>query len=211
MIMGASGSGKTALCQLLVGLSQPSSGSVRIDTASLPQWDAYQLKGVIGYVPQKFDFLPGTIKQNIAHFDQNINDSDVISAAKAIGIHQDIVRLEQGYNTPLGPTALPISMGLAQAIAIARALYYRPKLLIFDEANAHLDDIRLGAFKQLLLQQKQQGSAVVMISHQRELIACVDWVVTLEQGEITTAKKAEQITAEQENKVREIKQAVSHG
>ncbi|EGU36561.1 putative type I secretion system, ATP-binding protein [Vibrio sp. N418] len=211
MIMGANGSGKTALCQLLVGLSQPSSGSVRIDTASLPQWDANQLKGVIGYVPQKFDFLPGTIKQNIAHFDQNINDSDVISAAKAIGIHQDIVRLEHGYNTPLGPTALPISMGLAQAIAIARALYYRPKLLIFDEANAHLDDIRLGAFKQLLLQQKQQGSAVVMISHQRELIACVDWVVTLEQGEITTAKKAEQITAEQENKVREIKQAVSHG
>lgn len=211
MVMGANGSGKTALCQLIAGLYQPSSGTVRIDAASLPQWDANQLKYVVGYVPQKIEFLPGSIKQNIAHFDTNMSDNDVIAAAKAIGIHTDIAHLEHGYNTPIGPTGTPISMGLAQAIAIARALYYQPKLLILDEANSHLDSIRLDAFKQLLIQKKQQGCGVVMIAHQRELIAYVDWLVTLDNGEITTAQKAEQIMTSQTTKVREIKPAVSHG
>ncbi|MFA0414583.1 type I secretion system permease/ATPase [Vibrio renipiscarius] len=206
MIMGDSGSGKTALCQLLVGLYQPSSGSVRLDGADLSQWRAEQLKHIIGYVPQKFDFFPGSIKQNIAHFDIDMSDEKVISAAKAIGIHGDIIKLPQGYSTLLGPTGLPISAGLLQAIAIARALYYQPKLLILDEANAHLDNTRLNALKQLLKTLKDNGSAVIMISHNAELIAHVDWVVKLNNGEIATAHKAEQLS-----KVREIKQAVSNG
>ena len=206
MIMGDSGSGKTALCQLLMGLHQPSSGTVRIDGAGLDQWGQDQLKHVVGYVPQNIEFLSGSIKQNIAHFDTEMSDASVIKATKSIGIHQDIIALTHGYNTVMGPTGVPISMGLSQAIAIARALYYQPKLLILDEANAHLDAIRLNALKQLFVQQKEQNSAVILISHDPELLPHVDWVIRLENGEITTAHKTEPAS-----KVREIKQAVSNG
>ncbi|HAS63494.1 MAG TPA: ATP-binding protein [Vibrio sp.] len=206
MVMGASSSGKTVLCKLLVNLYQPNSGSVKIDDAQLPQWNPNQLKTVIGYVPQHVEFITGTIKQNIAHFDPKLTDADVITAAKSIGIHQDIVKLADGYNTIIGNNAVPLSAGLAKGIAIARSIYYRPNILVMDEADANLDANSLTAFKMLLEQLKQNNIAVVMVSHNKELIANVDWVVQLENGEITSAYKSDQAA-----KVHNLQPVASNG
>ncbi|MGF1910623.1 ATP-binding cassette domain-containing protein [Vibrio kasasachensis] len=206
MLMGSSGSGKSVLCKLLVNLYQPSSGNVNIDGARLPQWNPNQLKYVLGYVPQRIDFVTGSIKQNIAHFEPQLTDSQVIAAANSIGIHQDIIKLPDGYNTIIGRNGLPLSAGLEKGIAIARALYYCPKILVLDEADANLDNERLTALQALLEQLRKDKVAVVMVSHNKELIAHVDWVVQLENGEIITAYKADQAV-----KVHNIKQAASNG
>ncbi|MBA5762554.1 ATP-binding cassette domain-containing protein [Vibrio sp. 404] len=206
MVMGASSSGKTVLCKLLVNLYQPSSGSVKIDDAQLSQWNPNQLKAVLGYVPQHVEFITGTIKQNIAHFDPNLTDAEVIAAATSIGIHQDIVKLPEGYNTVIGNNILPLSAGLAKGIAIARALYFRPHILVMDEADANLDSNNLAAFKHLLDQLKQNNVAVVMVSHNKDLISNVDWVVQLENGEITSAYKSDQAA-----KVHNLQPVASNG
>ncbi|GAB2663878.1 type I secretion system permease/ATPase [Vibrio panuliri] len=206
MVMGDSGSGKSVLCKLLANIYQPHSGDIKIDGARLPQWDSAQLKSVIGYAPQHTSFVAGTIKQNIAHFDPQLDDDKVISAAKKIAIHQDIISLPNGYNTIIGSHNDTIPMGLLKGISVARALYYQPKLLILDEPDAHLDSAKRNAFYHLLPQLKQSHTAVVIVSHNTQLIQHVDWVVQLKNGEITSAHSSEQAA-----KVYNINQAVAYG
>lgn len=206
LITGSSGSGKTVLCKLLAGIHTPTSGTIKIDGASLNQWDRGQLKYTIGYVPQDIEFLTGSIKQNIACFDKSMTDQQVIRAARTAGVHEDILKLEHGYDTNLGNAATYLAMGLRNGIAIARAIYYTPKIVIMDEPNAHLDTDKLQQFKHLLTQFQQSNIAVVVVSHNQELLPHVDWVVEIQQGQIISAQKANTIS-----KVQNIKKVASDG
>src|SRR3954454_16816263 len=145
-IIGPSGSGKTTLGKILVGAVQPTVGTVRIDGARLTDWDQDQLGQYFGYMPQEPSLFEGTIKENIARFQKGTDseeakkiDEDVVAAAKEAGVHELILQFPQGYDTPLGLMGAGLSAGQSQRIALARALYGEPRLLLLDEPNAFLD------------------------------------------------------------------------
>lgn len=211
LVTGPSGSGKSLLCQILVGLIPPNSGRVNIDGASLPQWSCQQLQHVIGYVPQHVQFVTGSIKQNIAHFCSEMNDQQVIASAKKIAIHHEILKLPKGYDTLIGDKGQPIPVGLIQGIAIARALYFKPKLIVLDEANAHLDSHRLAAFHCLLDELATQQCGVVLVSHDQTLSKHTDWLVELNNGEITSARPATKPKVANANKMQPLKEAIANG
>ena len=141
---GLASSGQAALENrrlpaLLVGVWQPVRGNVRLDGAALDQWSPDSLGRHIGYLPQDVELLAGTVAQNIARFEPQADTEAVIAAAKAAGVHDLIVSLPDGYDTQIGEQGAALSAGQAQRIALARALYRDPFLVVLDEPNSNLD------------------------------------------------------------------------
>ena len=160
-IIGPSGSGKTTLGKILVGALQPTVGTVRIDGARLTDWDQDELGKHLGYMPQEPSLFEGTIKENIARFARHAAARKPRRSTKQSspprwkpGVHELILQLPQGYDTPLGLMGAGLSAGQAQRIALARALYGDPRLLVLDEPNAFLDQTGEAA----LLRAHHQGT-----------------------------------------------------
>ena len=180
-VVGASASGKTTLARLLLGIVQPTSGEVRLDNADLRQWSRDKLGKYMGYLPQDIELFEGTIAENIARF-QEVDDSQIIAAAQLAHVHDMIVRLPQGYQTVIGEGGLNLSGGQRQRIALARAVFGQPKLVILDEPNSNLDDQGDAALAQTLVDLKQQGTTVIVISHRTHLLNVVDQMLLLQEG-----------------------------
>ena len=180
-VVGASASGKTTLARLLLGIVQPTSGEVRLDNADLRQWSRDKLGKYMGYLPQDIELFEGTIAENIARF-QEVDDSQIIAAAQLAHVHDMIVRLPQGYQTVIGEGGLNLSGGQRQRIALARAVFGQPKLVILDEPNSNLDDQGDTALAQTLVDLKQQGTTVIVISHRTHLLNVVDQMLLLQEG-----------------------------
>lgn len=180
-VVGASASGKTTLARLLLGIVQPTSGEVRLDNADLRQWSRDKLGQYMGYLPQDIELFEGTIAENIARF-QEVDDSQIIAAAQLAHVHDMIVRLPQGYQTIIGEGGLNLSGGQRQRIALARAVFGQPKLVILDEPNSNLDDQGDAALAQTLVDLKQQGTTVVVISHRTHLLNVVEQMLLLQDG-----------------------------
>ena len=138
-VIGPSASGKSTLARALVGLWPPSKGSVRIDGARLDQWNQEALGQHIGYLPQSIELFSGTVRDNIARFRDKVTDHEITSAARDAHAHDLILNLPQGYDTQLGSFATHLSAGQRQRIALARALFGSPRLMVLDEPNANLD------------------------------------------------------------------------
>jgi PrtD family type I secretion system ABC transporter len=188
-VVGLSGAGKSTLLRTLSGALYPKMGVIRFDGAGYPDWDVNQIARAIGYLPQEFVLFPGTVKENISRFDADLGPSDVIDeqavgAAKDAGVHDMILRLPQGYETRIGFGGVGLSAGQTQRIALARALYGRPKILIFDEPNAHLDKDAQYLFIQMLSEMRRRGVTVIMAAHSPEILATVDRLLVLENGRI---------------------------
>lgn len=181
-VIGPSASGKSTLARLLVGLTTPDQGSIRLDGATFDQWDPDRLGRHIGYLPQAVELLPGTLKQNIARFDETANDDEVIAAAQLAGAHELIVRLPNGYATEIGFGQPPLSGGQAQRIALARALFRQPKLIVLDEPSSNLDVEGDVALTQAITAMRNAGSVIFIMTHRPPTIAAANLVLMLRDG-----------------------------
>nr|WP_274379778.1 type I secretion system permease/ATPase [Endobacterium cereale] len=181
-VIGPSGSGKSTLSRVLVGAWAPTQGKVRIDGAGLDQWGSAQLGRHIGYLPQGVELFDGTIAENIARLDASPDAAAVVTAAKAAGAHELILRFEQGYETPVGEAGMALSAGQRQRIGLARALYGNPFLIVLDEPNANLDTEGEIAVVNAITAVRQRGGIVVVIAHRPSAIGAVDQVLMLDGG-----------------------------
>ncbi|HVN30007.1 MAG TPA: ATP-binding cassette domain-containing protein, partial [Candidatus Binataceae bacterium] len=181
-IIGPSGSGKSSLARLLVGVWQPVRGKVRLDGAALDQWATDVLGQHIGYLPQDVELLAGTVAQNIARFETEADTEAVIAAAKAVGVHDLIVRLPNGYDTPIGEQGSALSAGQAQRIALARAVYRDPFLVVLDEPNSNLDAEGEEALTRAILGVREREGIVIVVAHRPSAIAGVDRLLMMNQG-----------------------------
>ena len=189
-VIGPSGSGKTTLLQLIANARSTHQGEIRIDGARYADWDPQRLGRFIGYVPQDSALFPGTIKDNISRFDQWAGapadrvDAMAIAAGKAAGVHELILALPKGYDTPLGPRGRGLSAGQQQRIALARALYGEPVLYVFDEPNSNADAEGEMALLKVLADLKAAGALVIVAAHRLSLVAAVDQIVVLRDGRL---------------------------
>ena len=189
-VIGPSGSGKTTLGRILVGALQPTVGTVRLDGASLTDWDQDELGQHLGYMPQEPSLFEGSIKENIARFSRASTSVDeakaideaVVRAAKEAGVHELILELPQGYDTLLGLGGAGLSAGQSQRIALARALYGEPRLLVLDEPNAFLDQAGESRALTAVTSARARGATVIVIAHRRGLLAVADRLLVLEEG-----------------------------
>lgn len=180
-ILGASGSGKTTLLRCLVNTCPWQQGDILVDGLSRAQLPAGLYAQAIGYLPQEVALLDGSIAGNIARF-QTPDPEAILQAAQAAGIHEAILRLPQGYDTPLNAESKVLSGGQRQLLGLARALYQQPAIIVLDEPNAHLDEHGEASLLAALLLLKNQGKTIVMVSHRQHSLRITDQLLVLEQG-----------------------------
>ena len=181
-IIGPSGSGKTSLARMLVGVWQPVRGRICLDGAALGQWSSESLGRHLGYLPQDVELLSGTVAQNIGRFSESLDPETVIAAATAAGVHDLIVGLPQGYETQVGEGGAALSAGQAQRIALARALYGDPFLVVLDEPNSNLDAEGDEALSRAIMGVRTRGGIVVVIAHRPSAIASVELLLIMNHG-----------------------------
>jgi ATP-binding cassette subfamily C protein len=201
-IVGPSGSGKTTLGKMIVNALQPTVGTVRIDGARLADWDQDELGRHIGYMPQEPSLFEGSVRDNIARFstantdeERKLIDAAVIEAAKDAGVHELILQLPQGYDTQLGLMGSGLSAGQAQRIALARALFGSPALILLDEPNAFLDQNGESALVAALTRARARGAAVIIIAHRRSVLDCADRILVLEDGRMKLLGPSAEVVA----------------
>lgn len=182
-IIGASAAGKSTLARLLIGVWAPSTGSVRLDGVDVAYWNRAQLGQWTGYVPQDVELFDGSVADNIARLDA-VDSERVIRAAQRANAHEMINELAQGYDTPVGEGGLRLSPGQRQRIALARALYGNPRLVVLDEPNSNLDGAGEIALAQAVSGLRSEGVTTVIITHRPSLIAHVTKILVLEGGRV---------------------------
>ncbi|MES2749749.1 MAG: type I secretion system permease/ATPase [Pseudomonadota bacterium] len=181
-IIGPSGSGKSSLVRALVGVWQPLRGKVRLDGAALDQWSPEILGGHVGYLPQDVELFAGSIAQNIARFEDNAESENIIAAAREARVHDLIIGMRDGYDTQIGDQGSILSAGQAQRIALARALYRNPFLVVLDEPNSNLDSEGDTALNSAILSVQARGGIVIVVAHRPIGIESVDFILVLKDG-----------------------------
>lgn len=180
-VVGPSGAGKSTLARVLVGVWPAAAGKVRLDGADIFQWDKAELGPHIGYLPQDIELFTGSVSENIARFGE-VDAEKVVLAAKRAGVHDMILHLPEGYDTPLGDGGTGLSGGQKQRIGLARAMYNDPTFVVLDEPNANLDDAGekalLGAIKAL----REAGKTIVLITHKTSTLAATNKLLVLKDG-----------------------------
>src|SRR3984893_1291625 len=181
-VIGPSASGKSSLARLLVGYWAPRQGKVCLDGAALDQWAPQMLGRYIGYLPQRVELLNGTVAQNISRFEPDADPKAIRAAAANAGVHGMIVSLPDGYDTQIGEHSGVLSAGQAQRIALARALYRDPFLVVLDEPNSNLDADGEAALTHAILGIRARGGLAVVIAHRPSAIAGVDLLLVMKEG-----------------------------
>ncbi len=194
-IIGPSGSGKSSVARMLVGVWTTVRGKVRLDGAALDQWSSESLGQHIGYLPQDVELMAGTVAQNIARFEPEPDANAVIAAARAAGVHELITSLSEGYETQIGERGTALSAGQAQRIALARALYRDPFLVVLDEPNSNLDSEGDEALTKAVLSVRARGGIIIVIAHRPSAIAGVDLLLVMRDGRQQAVGPKDQILA----------------
>lgn len=191
-IIGPSAAGKSTLARAILGIWPAAMGAVRFDGADIYKWDRAELGPHIGYLPQDIELFDGTISENIARFGE-INSEQIVAAARMAGVHEMILRLPEGYDTVIGANGGALAGGQRQRIALARAVYGNPRLVVLDEPNSNLDDSGESALRAGLEQLKQNGTTVIVITHRPNILFGVDKILVMKDGQAADFGPAEAI------------------
>ncbi|ETO92379.1 type I secretion system permease/ATPase [Legionella oakridgensis] len=178
-IIGPSGSGKSTLARLLVGIWPPTNGTVRLDGANIYTWNRQDIGNHVGYLPQDTLLFKGSVKENIARMDK-IEDAKIISAAQFVGVHDMILHLSHGYDTDT--SRYHLSGGQAQRIALARAFYGSPALVVLDEPESNLDQEGLAALELIYKNAKKSGITIIVVSQRPMLMKHCNKVLVMRDG-----------------------------
>ena len=180
-VIGPSASGKTTLARLLVGLWPAISGKVRLDGADVHAWDKAELGPYLGYLPQGVELLDGTLAENIARFG-DVDMVQVEAAARLVGLHELIMSMPQGYNSPIGRDGTMLSGGQRQRVGLARALYGKPVFVVLDEPNSSLDEVGDAALAKAIATLKQMGTTFVVMTHRSSILGVADKILLMREG-----------------------------
>lgn len=183
-IIGKSGSGKTTLARVLMGLTHATTGEIRLGGATLDQYGAERMGKLIGYLPQDVLLFDGTVAENIAQMSVTPDTEQVVDAAKKARVHEVILQLPDGYDTKIGTTDAQLSGGQKQRLALARALYCNPILLVLDEPNSALDAEGSDALNAVVSEMKAVGKSIVIMTHRPTAISTCDRLLVLEGGKV---------------------------
>ncbi len=183
-VVGPSGSGKSSLSRAIVNVWCPSQGTVRLDGAPLDQYHEHLLTAAVGYLPQDVELFTGTVAQNIARFEPDPPSEKVIAAAKAAGIHDFVLNLPNGYDSPVGQGGAVLSGGQRQRVALARALYGDPFLLVLDEPDSNLDPAGEAALAAAIAGVRKRGGMVLVVTHRMALVKEVNLILVLREGKL---------------------------
>ncbi len=182
-IIGPSGCGKSTLVRAIVGVTPTLKGSIRFDGAKLDQWPPAKFGQFIGYLPQDIQLFDGTVAQNIARFDLDAPAEKIMDASALADVHDMIVHLPDGYNTMIGTEGIRLSGGQQQRIALARALYGRPFLIVLDEPNSNLDAEGEACLTRAIKTMRSSGSIVIVIAHRPSVTAAVNTILCMKAGQ----------------------------
>lgn len=200
-VVGASGAGKTTLARVIAGALAADAGTVRMDGANYSDWDADRLAEHIGYLPQDPSLLSGSVKDNISRFaawrgmSPDKVDQLAVEAATLAGVHELILKLPKGYDTPLAPGGRGLSAGQAQRVALARALFGNPTLLILDEPNSALDAEGEASLLRAIQGAKARGATILIVAHRTGILAGVDRLLVMRDGAIERLGPREEVLA----------------
>ena len=210
-VIGPSGAGKSSLARALIGAWKPAGGKVRLDGASLDQYDPDRLGSYIGYLPQRITLFEGTIAENIARLQKNPDGSAVVEAAKKAAAHEMITKLPDGYDTRVQALGGRLSGGQIQRIGLARALFGDPMLLVLDEPNSNLDNEGSVALNQAIAQMKANGRAILIMAHRPAAIQECELLLVLEDGTRRAFGPRDQVLREMVKNHSEIVRSVGPG
>jgi ATP-binding cassette subfamily C exporter for protease/lipase len=181
-VVGPSASGKTTLARLLVGLWPAINGKVRLDGADVFTWNKAELGPHMGYLPQGVELFDGSVADNIARFGE-LDSSKVEAAAQAVGLHEFILALPQGYESQVGPEGAMLSGGQRQRVALARALYGKPALVVLDEPNSSLDEQGDAALAAAISKLAARGTTFVVMTHRTSVLGVANKMLVLREGQ----------------------------
>ena len=180
-VLGSSGSGKSSLAKLMVGVWPAAVGNVRLDSADLFNWDKVKLGKFLGYLPQDVELFSGTVSENIARFGE-VDAEKVVKASKLAGLHDFILHLPQGYDTLITDGGHNLSGGQRQRIGLARSVYDDPCLVVLDEPNSNADQAGEHALVELIKALQKSQKTVVIITHRTQIVGLTTKLLLLHDG-----------------------------
>ena len=201
-VIGPSGAGKSTLLRMLAGAGKADRGSIRFDGADSSDWDPERLATFIGYLPQDTSLFAGTIKENIARFQSQLNghklgiDEAAVEASRRAGAHDMILRQPNGYDAILGWSGRGLSAGQAQRVGLARALYRSPPIILLDEPNAHLDAEGESQLVETIKALKAQKASVIIVAHRTGVLTAVDKILLLKAGRVDAYGKRDDVLSQ---------------
>ena len=182
-IIGRSGSGKSSLAKLIVGLYRPESGSLLVDGIDSRQLDVSDLRHNIGYVPQDIQLFAGTLRDNLVSGARYVEDDLVLQAAELAGVHEFARLHPEGYEMQVGERGQNLSGGQRQNVALARALLLDPPILLLDEPTSSMDNTGEERLKQRL-QSLLANKTLLLVTHRASMLSLVDRLVIVDRGQI---------------------------
>ncbi|MGB0905177.1 MAG: type I secretion system permease/ATPase, partial [Mangrovicoccus sp.] len=210
-VIGPSGAGKSTLARALTGVWRAAGGKVRLDGATIDQYEPDMLGRYIGYLPQQVTLFDGTLAENISRLEPGAKDQDIVAAAQKAAAHDMITKLPDGYDTRVSSVGGRLSGGQIQRIGLARALYGDPVILVLDEPNSNLDNDGSQALNDAIRKMKAEGKSVLIMAHRPAAIQECEKLLVLDGGGVKAFGPRDEVLSKVVKNAQEIRTAQAPG